>query len=368
MVETLQQLLPGFLIPWLDQGIQLGQSFFGAYWEGLLAGVWALIKVMLLIAPLMGVIAYATYGERKVLGSLQIRVGPNVVGPWGLFQPLADCLKVFLKDIVFPAKADRIVFFLAPVMSLAPALVAWSVIPFNDFLVVANINAGLLFILAITSFSVYGIILAGWASNSRYAFLGGMRAAAQMISYEVAMGLSLVVVLMVSNSLNLVDIVHGQSQGIFAGMGLNFLSWNWLCLLPMFVIYLISIFVECNRCPFDLAEGESEIIGYHVEYSGMGFAVFQLAEYSAMLLGCTLVALLFLGGWLSPVGFLPDSALWFFAKILAVLFLFYWVRGTYPRYRYDQIMRLGWKVFVPICLIWLTVVGCWMMSPWNIWK
>ncbi len=368
MVETLQQLLPGFLIPYFEMVMQLGQSVFGPYWEGLLTGVWALIKVLLLIAPLMGVIAYATYAERKVLGSMQIRLGPNRVGPLGLFQPLADGLKVLLKEIVIPTKADKVVFLLAPALSLAPALVAWSVIPVNEFLVVANINAGMLFVLSMASMGVYGIILAGWSSNSRYAFLGGMRAAAQMISYEVAMGLALVVVLMVSNSLNLTDIVKGQGQGRFADMGLTFLSWNWLCLFPMFVIYLISIFVECNRCPFDLAEGESEVIGYHVEYGGMSFAVFQLAEYSAMLLGSTLVALLFFGGWLSPVSFLPNSALWFFGKILMVLFLFFWVRATYPRYRYDQIMRLGWKVFIPICLIWLTVVGCWMMSPWNIWK
>mgnify|MGYP003589313355 CR=1 FL=1 len=369
MVETLQQLLPAFLLPYLDQGMQLGAGFFGqVMWQNLLTVVWAVVKVMLVIGPLLLVVAYTTYAERKVIGWMQVRIGPNRVGPWGLIQPLADGLKVMLKEIVIPEKADKVVYLLAPVFAFAPALIAWAVIPFNDFLVVANVNAGLLFVMAVTSISVYGIILAGWASNSKYAFLGAMRSAAQMISYEVAMGMSLVVVMMISSSLNLIDIVQGQNQGLFAGMGLKFLSWNWLPLLPMFVVYVVSIFAECNRAPFDLAEGESEIIGYHVEYSGMSFAVFQLAEYSAMLLGATLVALLFLGGWLSPVGFLPDSILWLFAKILALLVLFFWSRATFPRYRYDQVMRLGWKVFIPVCLVWLTVVGCWMMSPWNIWK
>jgi NADH-quinone oxidoreductase subunit H len=299
---------------------------------------------------------------------MQVRIGPNRVGPWGLIQPLADGLKILLKEVVIPAKADKIVYLLAPVCAFAPAAIAWSVIPFNDFLVVANVNASLLFVMAVTSVSVYGIILAGWSPNSKYAFFGSMRSAAQMISYEVAMGLSLVVVLMVSNSLNLGDIVKVQGTGRFADMGLKFLSWNWLPLLPMFVVYVVSIFAECNRAPFDLAEGESEIIGYHVEYAGMPFAVFQLAEYSAMLMGCTLVSLLFLGGWLSPVGFLPDSIFWLFAKIFAVLVLFFWARATFPRYRYDQVMRLGWKVFIPVCLIWLGVVACWMLSPLNIWK
>ena len=323
MVETLQQLLPGFLIPYLDQVMQLGQGFFGpVLWQNILTVVWTVIKVMLIIAPLLGIVAYTTFAERKVIGWMQVRIGPNRVGPWGLIQPLADGLKVLLKEVVIPEKADAAVFLLAPVFAFAPALLAWAVIPFNDFLIVANVNAGLLFVMAVTSISVYGIILAGWSSNSKYAFLGSMRSAAQMISYEVAMGLSLVVVLMISNSLSLIDIVKGQDQGLFAGMGLKFLSWNWLSLLPMFVVYLVSLFAECNRAPFDLAEGESEIVGYHVEYSGMSFAVFQLAEYSAMLLGSTLVALLFLGGWLSPVGFLPDSIVWLLIKILAVVTVF----------------------------------------------
>lgn len=368
MFETLQQILPGFMHPQLDWLMQSGQAMFGSAWPYIVTGVWTVIKVMLIVAPLLGVVAYATFAERKVIGWIQVRIGPNRVGPWGLIQPLADGLKVLLKEIVIPAHADRAVFLLAPLFSFGPALIAWAVIPFNEFLVLANVNASLLYIMSITSIGVYGIILAGWAPNSKYAFLGSMRSAAQMISYEVAMGLSLVVVLMVSNSLNLVDIVKSQGQGRFADMGLTFLSWNWLCLLPMFVIYLVSIFAECNRAPFDLAEGESEIVGYHVEYSGMAFAVFQLAEYSAMVMGCVLVSLLFLGGWLSPVAFLPDSMLWLLIKAFCVLVLFFWVRATFPRFRYDQVMRLGWKVFIPICLIWLAIVACWMLSPLNIWK
>ena len=368
MVETLQQLLPGFLIPYFNGLMQFGQELFGSSWQDILTLVWTLIKVVLIIAPLLLIVAYVTFWERKVIGWMQVRIGPNRVGPWGLIQPLADGLKLMLKEVTIPSGADRAVFLLAPVFAFAPALVAWSVIPFNEMLILANVDASLLFIMGVTSIGVYGIVLAGWASNSKYAFLGGMRSAAQMVSYEVAMGLALVVVLMVSNSLNLIDIVKGQGQGRFADMGLGFLSWNWLSLLPMFVVYMVSIVAECNRAPFDMAEGESEIVGYHVEYSGMAFAVFQLAEYSAMILCSTMVSLVFLGGWLSPVGFLPDSVFWLFAKISSIIFFFFWIRATFPRYRYDQIMRLGWKVFIPVCLIWLLVVGCWMMSPWNIWK
>ncbi|MBP6709938.1 MAG: NADH-quinone oxidoreductase subunit NuoH [Propionivibrio sp.] len=348
--------------------MQFGQELFGSSWQDILTLVWTLIKVVLIIAPLLLIVAYVTFWERKVIGWMQVRIGPNRVGPWGLIQPLADGLKLMLKEVTIPSGADRAVFLLAPVFAFAPALVAWSVIPFNEMLILANVDASLLFIMGVTSIGVYGIVLAGWASNSKYAFLGGMRSAAQMVSYEVAMGLALVVVLMVSNSLNLIDIVKGQGQGRFADMGLGFLSWNWLSLLPMFVVYMVSIVAECNRAPFDMAEGESEIVGYHVEYSGMAFAVFQLAEYSAMILCSTMVSLVFLGGWLSPVGFLPDSVFWLFAKISSIIFFFFWIRATFPRYRYDQIMRLGWKVFIPVCLIWLLVVGCWMMSPWNIWK
>ncbi|WP_434735626.1 NADH-quinone oxidoreductase subunit NuoH [Candidatus Accumulibacter propinquus] len=349
MVDALQGLL---------------QGLFGS----LFPLVWTVLKIVLIIAPLLLAVAYLTFWERKVIGWMQVRIGPNRVGPWGLIQPIADGLKLLLKEVVIPTGSDKSVFLLAPMFAFAPALAAWAVIPFNDTLVLANVNASLLYIMSITSIGVYGIILSGWASNSKYAFLGGMRSAAQMISYEVAMGLALVVVLMVSNSLNLGDIVKGQGRGYFAEHGLGFLSWNWLPLLPMFVVYLVAIVAETNRAPFDLAEGESEIVGFHVEYSGMAFAVFFLAEYANMILVSTLTSTLFLGGWLSPVGFLPDGILWLFLKISAVLFVFLWIRATFPRYRYDQIMRLGWKVFIPLCLIWLVVVGGWMMSPLNIWK
>jgi len=349
MVDALQQLLQGVFGPVFPL-------------------VWTLLKIVLIIAPLLLGVAYLTFWERKVIGWMQVRIGPNRVGPWGLIQPIADGVKLLMKEIVIPSGASKGIFLIAPMFAFAPALAAWAVIPFNDTMVLANVNASLLYIMAVTSVGVYGIILAGWSSNSKYAFLGGMRSAAQMISYEVAMGLALVVVLMVSNSLNLGDIVKAQGRGMFADNGLGFLSWNWLPLLPMFVVYLISIVAETNRAPFDMAEGESEIVGFHVEYSGMAFAVFFLAEYANMILVSTLTAVLFLGGWLSPVGFLPDSIFWLFVKIAAVLFFFLWIRATFPRYRYDQIMRLGWKVFIPVCLIWLTVVGCWMMSPWNIWK
>ena len=344
--------------------------------QGLLQGlfgsvfplVWVLLKIVLIIAPLLLAVAYLTFWERKIIGWMQVRIGPNRVGPWGLIQPIADGLKLLLKEVVIPTGSDKGVFLIAPMFAFAPALAAWAVVPFSDTLVLADVNASLLYIMSITSIGVYGIILSGWASNSKYAFLGGMRSAAQMISYEVAMGLALVVVLMVSNSLNLGDIVLGQGKGYFADKGLAFLSWNWLPLLPMFVVYLVSIVAETNRAPFDMAEGESEIVGFHVEYSGMAFAVFFLAEYANMILVSTLTSILFLGGWLSPLGFLSDGILWLFLKISAVLFFFLWIRATFPRYRYDQIMRLGWKVFIPLCLIWLIIVGCWMMSPLNIWK
>ena len=349
MVDALQGLL---------------QGLFGS----LFPLVWTLLKIVLIIAPLLLAVAYLTFWERKVIGWMQVRIGPNRVGPWGLIQPIADGVKLLLKEVVIPTGANKGVFLIAPMFAFAPALAAWAVIPFNDTLVLANVNASLLYIMSITSIGVYGIILSGWASNSKYAFLGGMRSAAQMISYEVAMGLALVVVLMVSNSLNLGDIVKAQGEGYFADKGLGFLSWNWLPLLPMFVVYLVSIVAETNRAPFDMAEGESEIVGFHVEYSGMAFALFFLAEYANMILVSTLASTLFLGGWLSPVGFLPDGIVWLFLKISAVLFFFLWIRATFPRYRYDQIMRLGWKVFIPLCLIWLVVVGCWMMSPLNIWK
>lgn len=344
---------------------QILQNVFGAAWPA----VWGLLKIVAIIAPLMICVAYLTYAERKVLGYMHVRLGPNRVGPLGLLQPLADGLKLLFKEIIIPSGANKGLFLIAPGLALAPALVCWAVIPFNDTLVLANIDASLLFIMAISSMGVYGVILAGWASNSKYPFLGALRSSAQMVSYEIAMGFALVTVLMVSNSLNFIDIVKAQQAGRFADMGLGFLSWNWLPLLPMFVVYLISGVAETNRAPFDVVEGESEIVaGHMVEYSGMAFALFFLGEYANMILIAALTSIMFLGGWASPVGFLPDSLFWLFAKVCFVLFFFLWFRATFPRYRYDQIMRLGWKVFVPVTLVWLAVVGVWMMSPLNIWK
>src|SRR5574343_924040 len=347
----------------MDALMNFGQGIFGGAWPA----VWALLKIVLIVAPLMLSVAYLTWAERKVIGYMQVRIGPNRVGPLGLIQPIADGLKLLLKEVIVPSSSSKGIFIIAPMLAIAPALAAWAVVPFTDTLVLANIDASLLYIMAITSMGVYGIILSGGASNSKYAFLGAMRSAAQMVSYEISMGFSLICVLMVSNSLNLVEMVNVQNQGHFAGWGLSFLSWNWLPLFPMFLVYLISGVAETNRAPFDAAEGESEIVaGFHVEYSGMAFAVFFLAEYANMILISALTSIMFLGGWLSPLPFLPDCALWMFAKMAFVLFLFLWFRATFPRYRYDQLMRLGWKVFVPICMIWLVVVGVWMMSPLNI--
>ncbi|HSN64203.1 MAG: NADH-quinone oxidoreductase subunit NuoH [Azonexus sp.] len=349
----------------MDALMNFGQGVFGGAWPA----VWTLVKIVAIVAPLMLGVAYLTWFERKVIGYMQVRIGPNRVGPWGLIQPIADGLKLLLKEIIVPTGANKGIFLIAPMLAIGPALAAWAVVPFNDTLVLANIDASLLYIMAITSMGVYGVILSGWASNSKYAFLGAMRATAQMVSYEIAMGFSLICVLMVSNSLNLVDIVNGQNQGRFADFGLNFLSWNWLPLLPMFIVYLISGTAELNRAPFDVAEGESEIVaGFHVEYSGMAFAIFFLAEYANMILVAALTSIMFLGGWLSPIGFLPDGVFWLFAKMAFILLLFLWFRATFPRYRFDQLMRLGWKVFLPVCLVWLVVVGVWMMSPLTIWK
>jgi len=276
---------------------------------------------------------------------------------------------LLFKEIIIPTGANKALFILAPILSIGPALAAWAVIPFTPHLVLANVDAGLLYVMAITSMGVYGVILAGWASNSKYAFLGAMRSAAQIVSYEIAMGFALVCVLLVSQSLNLVDIVESQGRGWFASHGVGVFSWNWLPLWPMFLVYLISGVAETNRAPFDVAEGESEIVaGFHVDYSGMAFAVFFLAEYANMILVSTLTSIMFLGGWLSPVGFLPDGFFWLAAKASMVLFLFLWFRATFPRYRYDQIMRLGWKVFIPLTIIWLVLIAGWMMTPWSIWK
>ena len=349
----------------MDALMQYVSGMFGSAWPL----VWTLAKIVAIVAPLMLAVAYLTFWERKVIGWMQVRIGPNRVGPWGLIQPIADGVKLLLKEIIIPTKSNTWIFLMAPGLAIAPALAAWAVVPFSDTLVLANIDASLLYVMAIASVGVYGIILAGWASNSKYAFLGALRSAAQMVSYEVSMGFALITVLMVSNSLNFVDIVNAQKSGTFAGMGLGFLSWNWIPLLPMFVVYLISGVAETNRAPFDLAEGESEIVaGFHAEYSGMAFALFFLAEYANMILIAALTSILFLGGWAAPFGFLPDCALWLFVKMSFVLFLFLWFRATFPRYRYDQLMRLGWKVFLPICIVWVVVIGAWMMSPLNIWK
>ncbi len=330
------------------------EGWFNIFTEAL----WILFKIAAIVLPLFLSVAYLTYFERKVIGFMQSRIGPNRVGYFGLLQPIADALKLMFKEIITPTESSRLLFFIAPILTIAPAFAAWAVIPFNAELVLADINAGLLYVLAMTSVAVYGVIIAGWASNSKYAFLGSLRSAAQIVSYEIAMGFTLVGVLMCANSLNLGNIVTGQ-QG---GMG----QWYVWPLFPLFIIYFISAVAETNRAPFDVAEGESEIVaGFHVEYSGMAFAVFFLAEYANMILVSMLAALMFLGGWLSPVTFLPDSILWLFAKVAFLLFFFLWFRATFPRYRYDQIMRLGWKVFIPLTLVWILFVGLMMQTPYK---
>lgn len=340
-------------------------QLFGPAWPA----VWTLAKIVAILVPLLTAVAYMTYAERKIIGFMQVRMGPNRVGPLGLLQPIADALKLLFKEIIVPTSASRGLFIVGPILAIGPSLAAWAVVPFADGMVLADVNAGLLFLLAITSLEVYGVIIAGWASNSKYSFLGAMRAAAQMVSYEVAMGFALICVLLISASLNLSDIVRTQGQGYFHDMGLSFLSWNWLPLLPMFIVFMISGIAETNRAPFDVVEGESEVVaGHMVEYSGMAFALFFLAEYANMILVSAMTAVLFLGGWLSPVGFLPDGFHWLAIKAAGMLFLFLWARATFPRFRYDHIMRLGWKVFIPITLVWVFVVAVWMMSPLSIWK
>ncbi len=331
-------------------------------------------KIVLILMPLLLAVAYLTYAERKIIGYMQVRLGPNRVGPKGWLQPIADAVKLLLKEIIVPTKASRFLFVFAPVLTFAPAVVAWAVIPFTDKLWLTNIDAGLLFILALTSMGVYGVIIAGWASNSKYAFLGSLRSAAQIVAYEIAMGFALVGVLMAAGSLNLREIVLHQQGGIH--------QWYFLPLFPLFIVYLISGVAETNRAPFDVAEGESEIVaGFHVEYSGMSFALFFLAEYANMILISALIAVMFFGGWLSPVdGMLSKNILaipvigtvlgngihWLLFKISAVLFCFLWFRATFPRYRYDQIMRLGWKIFIPVTLVWIGVMGATMfLTPWG---
>ena len=337
--------------------------------------IWSQIagKIAVILVPLIVSVAYLTFFERKVISYMQVRIGPNRVGPRGWMQPWADVGKLLLKEVIIPTNANRFLFVLAPLLALAPALVAWAVIPFTDTLILANIDASLLFVLALTSMGVYGVIVAGWASNSKYAFLGSMRSAAQIVAYEIAMGFALVGVLMAAGTLNLREIVLAQAGAWGAA------EWYFLPLLPLFFVYFISGVAETNRAPFDVSEGESEIVaGFHVEYSGMGFAMFFLAEYANMILISVLAATLFLGGWLSPLpaAWVPEIPIvgallgggvhWLLFKISALLFCFLWFRATFPRYRYDQIMRLGWKVFIPVTLVWIVLIGVVrFLTPWG---
>ncbi len=359
----------------IDAFYNAGLHLFAGYWWTAVAWpvIWNLIKIVVLLLPLMGAVAYLTLWERKLLGFMQVRLGPNRVGPFGLLQPIADAVKLLTKEIISPSAAAPGLFRLGPIMAIMPALAAWVVVPFGPEAVIANVNAGLLVILAITSIEVYGVIIAGWASNSKYAFLGALRASAQMVSYEIAIGFCFLVVVMTAGSLNLGDIVTSQSRGMGADMGLGFLSWNWLPLLPIFMVYLSSGVAETNRHPFDVVEGEAEIVaGHMVEYSGMGFAIFFLAEYASMWLVSILAVLMFLGGWLPPIdsdllNWIPGW-IWLGLKTFVVVSMFIWIRATFPRFRYDQIMRLGWKIFIPVTLVWLLLVGGLMQTSWNIWK
>ena len=331
--------------------------------ESLQYTVYTLLKVVVILVPLFIVVAYYTLAERKIIGFMQVRIGPNRVGPKGLLQPFADMFKLMFKEIILPTNSSKYLFFIAPVLTFAPAMAAWAVMPFNDTLVFADINAGLLYILAMTSVGVYGVIISGWASNSKYALLGAMRSAAQIVAYEIAMGFALVGVLMAAGSLNLGEIVASQRGGIG--------SWLFIPLLPLFAVYFISGVAETNRAPFDVAEGESEIVaGFHVEYSGMTFAVFFLAEYANMILIAMLTSLMFFGGWLSPIPDLVDDSIgWLFLKSGFFMLLFLWFRATFPRYRYDQIMRLGWKVLIPVTIVWIAVEGVlvyFKLGPWSV--
>lgn len=360
------------MIEWIRQNLlmPLAQLFLPSGGQAYVVLTFEVVlKILLLLIPLLLTVAYLTYVERKVIGFIQGRIGPNRVGflgkqLWGLGQPFADAVKLILKEIIIPSGANKFLFIIAPTLSLVPSLVAWAVIPFNDTLVLSDINAGLLYIVAMTSLAIYGIIIAGWASNSKYAFLGAMRSVAQIISYEIAMGFALVGVLVAAGSLNLGDIVAAQNG--------SFLHWFWLPLLPLAMVYFIAGVAETNRAPFDVAEGESEIVaGFHVEYSGIAFSIFFMAEYANMVMIAALTALLFFGGWLSPVQGVPilgePSIFWFLAKTSLFLFIFIWLRATFPRYRYDQIMQLGWKVFIPITLVWVVLIAVLVMlnvPPW----
>ena len=342
--------------------------------DELIRFIWILIGIALILGPLLLSVAYITYAERKIIGYIQVRIGPNRVGPRGWLQPIADAVKLMFKEIILPAGANHVLFIMAPIIALAVALAAWAVIPFSDGLILADVNAGLLYVLAMTSVGVYGVIIAGWSSNSKYALLGAMRSAAQIVAYEIAMGFALVVVLMAAGSLNLREIVLAQQGSV--------VHWFWLPLFPIFLVYFISGVAETNRAPFDVAEGESEIVaGFHVEYSGMPFSVFFMAEYANMIMISALAALMFLGGWLSPLEGWADSLFdipvlgslaghgvhWFVLKVAFFIFIFLWLRATFPRYRYDQIMRLGWKVFIPITLVWIVVTGVFIHTQFGWW-
>lgn len=331
--------------------------------------LWIIIKILVIVVPLLLAVAYLTYAERKVIGYIQVRIGPNRVGLWGLLQPIADIIKLIHKEIIIPTRSNKYLFVIAPLFSLTPALAGWAVVPFNEGVVLANINAGVLYLFAMSSLGVYGVLIAGWASNSKYAMLGALRSAAQTVSYEIAMGFAFVGVLLAAGSMNITDIVLSQRGG--------FWHWWFLPLLPLFLVFWIAGVAETNRAPFDLAEGESEIVaGFHVEYSAIGFAIFFLAEYASMILIATMMTLLFLGGWLSPfenvpvlsdIFFFVPGIIWFFAKIGFFLFVYLWVRATFPRYRYDQLMRLGWKVLIPVTIVWVIVTALMVVAhvkPW----
>ena len=362
MLDALAGLLPQFLVDWWATWPPVAQYL-----------ATTLFKILIVTVAVILCVAFSTYFERKVIGSMQARVGPNRVGWKGLLQPFADVFKLLFKEVIVPSQSSRFLFTIAPLLSLIPALATWAVIPMNNWFVIADINAGLLYVLALTSVGVYGVILAGWATNSKYALLGAMRSAAQIVAYEIAMGFALVGVLMASGSLNIGDIVRAQEGG--------FSNWFLLPLFPLFLVYWIAGVAETNRAPFDVAEGESEIVaGFHVEYSGVAFALFFLAEYANMILISTLTAVFFLGGWASPFEgwtFLNDipwlawlaagGVHWLFLKMCFFMYTFFWLRATFPRYRYDQIMRLGWKVFIPVTIVWIGVEGAmawFQVGPW----
>lgn len=331
--------------------------------------IWIILKILVVVVPLLLVVAYLIYVERKVIGYIQVRIGPNRVGLRGLLQPFADLIKLITKEIIVPTKSNKYLFIIAPLLALVPSLAGWAVIPFQEGMVLANINAGALYVFAMSSLGVYGVLIAGWASNSKYAMFGALRSTAQTVSYEIAMGFAMVGVLLATGSMNLTDIVMSQKGGI--------LHWWFIPLLPMFLVFWISGIAETNRAPFDLAEGESEIVaGFHVEYSGIGFALFFLAEYASMILISVMMSILFLGGWMSPfegipvlesIFFVVPGFVWLLIKISFFLFVYLWVRATFPRYRYDQLMRLGWKVFIPVTIVWIVVTALMVVThlkPW----